>query len=152
MTYHLRRPIIYKISLNSTGLIATMNQSTKMHTSTDKATKEQQNSEIKLEVVLDSAKVPEKIYWSATEGSSGSKEETKAIGVSVWDHHQKNTLRIDLWTKDMPVDELKKFYIDAIGGLAQSLLSATGDEYMAQEINALCNRLVEYIKNKMISD
>ena len=47
----------------------------------------------------------------------------------------------------MPVEEMKRFYIDCIGGLAQSALTATGDEYMAEEINGLCQRLVEHLKN-----
>jgi hypothetical protein len=47
----------------------------------------------------------------------------------------------------MPVHEMKRFYIDCIGGLAQSALTATGDEYIANEINALCERLVKHIQN-----
>jgi gliding motility-associated protein GldC len=60
----------------------------------------------------------------------------------------KNTLRIDLWTKDMPVNEMKRYYIDCIGGLAQSVLSATGDEVMSQEMNALCERLVKHLEKE----
>ncbi|MCG8339784.1 MAG: gliding motility protein GldC [Cytophagales bacterium] len=110
-----------------------------------KTTNEQEKAEIKFEVILDNTRAPESIHWHA-EGISGSIEETKAIGISVWDHHQKNTLQIDLWTKHMPIGELKKFYIDTIGGLSESLFNATGDEYMAQEMSALCSRLVEHIK------
>jgi gliding motility-associated protein GldC len=66
--------------------------------------------------------------------------------VALWDHSQKNTMRIDLWTKDMPVDDMKRFYIDCIGGLSQSVLTATGDEVMAREMRALCDRLVEHVK------
>ena len=72
--------------------------------------------------------------------------ETKAISVALWDHIQKNTLRIDLWTKEMPVEEMKRFYVDCLGGIAQNVLTATGDEHMSQEINSLCDRLVSYLK------
>ena len=74
--------------------------------------------------------------------------ETKSISVSLWDHKTKNTLRIDLWAKDMPVEEMKRFHIDCIGGLAQTILSSTGDEFMASEINSLCERLVKHLKEK----
>jgi gliding motility-associated protein GldC len=30
--------------------------------------------------------------------------------LALWDQSYKNTLRIDLWTKDMPVDEMKRFF------------------------------------------
>ena len=54
-------------------------------------------------------KIPEKLNWSAEDGGV-VKEESKAIFISVWDHKQKETLRIDLWTKDMPLDEMKIFF------------------------------------------
>jgi len=103
-------------------------------------------SNIHFTVELDQNNVPEKILWDATEKPEAGQSETKAIGISLWDHVQKNTLRIDLWAKDMPVEEMKRFYIDCVGGLAQSVLTATGDEYMAQEMNALCQKLVEHLK------
>lgn len=104
-------------------------------------------SNIHFTVQLDQNNIPEKILWDATEKPEEGQSETKAISISLWDHVQKNTLRIDLWAKDMPVEEMKRFYIDCIGGLAQSALTATGDEYMAEEINGLCQRLVEHLKN-----
>ncbi len=104
-------------------------------------------SEIKFLIELDDEQVPEKIYWDADEKEDSGLTETKSISLSLWDHQKKNTMRIDLWSKDMPVDEMKRFYVDCLGGLAQSVLNATGDEYMNQEINALCDRLVDHIKN-----
>jgi gliding motility-associated protein GldC len=104
-------------------------------------------SEIKFKIQLDNDNVPEKILWEATD-TGAPVEETKAISLSLWDHSQKNTLRIDLWAKDMTIDEMKRFYVDSIGGLGQSLLRATGDEFMATEINNLCDLLVRYLKNE----
>jgi gliding motility-associated protein GldC len=103
-------------------------------------------STIQFTIDLDANNVPEKILWDATGKPDPGLTETKSISVALWDDRQKNTLRIDLWTKDMPVLEMKRFYIECLGGLAQSALSATGDEHIASEINALCDRLVEHIK------
>jgi len=103
-------------------------------------------STINFTVELDQNNVPDKILWDATEKPDPGVSETKAISVSLWDHLQKNTLRIDLWAKDMPVAEMKRFYIDCIGGLAQSALTATGDEFMANRINELCSQLVQHLK------
>jgi gliding motility-associated protein GldC len=102
-------------------------------------------STIQFTIHLDINNVPEKIEWDATDKPEPGFSETKAIGIALWDHLQKNTMRIDLWTKDMPVDDMKRFYIDCVGGLSQSVLSATGDEYIANEMNALCDRLAKHV-------
>ena len=66
-------------------------------------------SEIKFTVELDENKIPEKLSWDAQDGGI-SNEETKAVLISVWDAKQKETLKMDLWTKDMPLEEMKHFF------------------------------------------
>ena len=105
-------------------------------------------STINFSVELDDNNMPEKILWDATGKPEPGLSETKSISVSIWDQNQKNTLRVDLWTKDMPVDEMKRFHIECLGGIAQSILRSTHDEHMSTEINALCDKLVEYIKSQ----
>ncbi|MGE0590338.1 MAG: gliding motility protein GldC [Cyclobacteriaceae bacterium] len=100
---------------------------------------------IQFKIDLDDKNIPEKIIWDASD-KPDELSETKSISLSLWDHVQKNTLRIDLWTKDMPVDEMKRFYIDCLGGIAQSALTATGDEKMASEINSLCEKLAKHVR------
>lgn len=105
-------------------------------------------STINFVVELDDKNIPTKILWDATDKPEEGFSETKSISVALWDDQHKNTLRIDLWANDMPLNEMKRFHIDCIGGLAQSVLSSTGDEHMANEINALCERLVEHVKSE----
>lgn len=105
-------------------------------------------STISFTIQLDNQNVPEKILWEATDKPDPGLTETKSISIALWDHLQKNTLRIDLWAKDMPVDEMKRFYIDCLGGLAQSMLTSTGDDFMANETNALCEKLVEHLRKE----
>src|SRR5690242_20538470 len=102
-------------------------------------------STIQFTVHLDAQNIPEKIEWDATDKPHEGISETKSLSISLWDHNQKNTMRIDLWSKDMPIDEMKKFYVDCIGGLSQSVLSATQDEFMASEMRALCDKLGQYV-------
>lgn len=66
-------------------------------------------SEIKISVELDENKVPEKLSWSAVDGGVEN-QETKAALLSLWDDKQREALRIDLWTKDMPMDHMKIFF------------------------------------------
>ena len=105
-------------------------------------------SEIKFVVELDKDNIPEKITWDADEKEQSGPSETKSISLSLWDQENKNTMRIDLWSKDMPMDEMKRFYIDCLGGLSQSILNATGDEFMSNEVSTLCDKLVKHIQSE----
>lgn len=71
-------------------------------------------STIELHVELDENRVPEKLSWTAPDGGIDN-EEAKAMMLSVWDSEAQETLRIDLWTKDMPVDEMKVFFPSDLG-------------------------------------
>ena len=66
-------------------------------------------STIQFEVELDNQNIPTRILWDATDKPEPGMTETKSISVSLWDQKTKNTLRIDLWSKDMPVEEMKRF-------------------------------------------
>ena len=60
-------------------------------------------SDIKIAIELDENRVPEKLAWTARDGGVAN-EEAKAVLLSLWDHKNQESVRIDLWTKDMPVD------------------------------------------------
>ena len=105
-------------------------------------------SEIRFLVELDTNNIPDKILWEATDNPTGKPEETKAIALSVWDPYQENTLRIDLWTKDMSVDKMKQFCIESITGMADMIRNATGDEKMHHEMKELCRKLVEHVNQE----
>ncbi|MCE2496539.1 MAG: gliding motility protein GldC [Flavobacteriales bacterium] len=88
-------------------------------------------SEIKFEIQLDDNKVPERMSWNASDGGV-TDEEAKAVMMSVWDPKSKETLRIDLWSKDMLLDEMKIFYHQTLMGMADSFERATNDKEVAQ--------------------
>jgi gliding motility-associated protein GldC len=87
-------------------------------------------SEINFEIQLDKDRIPEKIFWDATENPNEGINETKAISISVWDHYHRGLLGINLWTKDMPVDEMNHFAVDMIGNLVQMINDSTQDPKM----------------------
>ena len=106
------------------------------------------NSEIKFQVQLDDKNLPKSILWDATDKEGDGAESTRSISLNVWDNLNHSTLRIDLWTQDMSVVEMKRFYIDIIGGMAQTILNSTGDEFMAEEMKELCDRLVKHVNEE----
>ena len=76
-------------------------------------------SDIKFQISLDENNVPEQLHWTAQDGGIAN-EEAKAVMLNIWDSKAKETMRIDLWTKDMPVDEMKIFFIDELQDLIDS--------------------------------
>jgi gliding motility-associated protein GldC len=104
-------------------------------------------SEIRFHVELDENRVPDKIFWEATESPTGKLEETKAMSVAVWDSAERTTLRIDLWAKEMPAEDLKLMMIDIIHGNAETVKRATGDTAMGDMMLAFCRELEEHIVN-----
>ena len=106
-------------------------------------------SDIHVTIGLDDDYIPETIQWEASDNPEKGPTPAQAISLAVWDDKAMNTMRIDLWTKDMPIDQMKRFHIDCIGGFAQSILNSTGDEFMSGEINKLCDQLVDHLKKEM---
>ncbi len=104
-------------------------------------------SEIKFLVELDQNRVPEKITWTAQDGGV-ELEETNAILVSVWDSKTQETLRIDLWTKEMPIDEMKLFFHQTLVAMAATFERATQDEKMASTMRDFCDYFAEKLELK----
>jgi gliding motility-associated protein GldC len=102
-------------------------------------------SEIKFIVELDDNRVPEKLSWTAQDGGV-EKEEAKAIMLSIWDSKEKETLRIDLWTKDMPVDEMKLFFHQTLVAMTDTFQRATADEKMADTMKDFCDYFAEKLE------
>lgn len=101
-------------------------------------------SEIKFLIDLDENRVPEKLQWSAEDGGV-NQQEAKAIMLSIWDSKVQETLRIDLWTKDMPIDEMKKFFHQTLVAMSDTFQRATDDQQMTDTMKDFC----EYFAEKM---
>lgn len=102
-------------------------------------------SEIKIEIELDENRVPEKLNWTAEDGGI-TNQETKAMLLSVWDPKSKESLRIDLWTKDMPVDEMKQFFHQTLVSMSDTFYRATQDEKMSATMKDFCDYFAEKLE------
>ena len=104
-------------------------------------------SKITLDITLDDNRVPEVIEWSAPEGGIESSK-AQAFMLTVWEAQRKEALRIDLWTKDMMVDDMKKFYHQTFLAMADGFQRATSDEAMAEDMRDFARYFGE--KQKLI--
>lgn len=104
-------------------------------------------SKITLNVELDDNKVPEKLNWTAEDGGI-TNAEAKAMMLSVWDSAAQESLRIDLWTKDMPVDEMKIFFHQTLVAMSNTFNRATQDEKMTATMKDFCDYFAEKLELK----
>lgn len=104
-------------------------------------------SQITLTVALDENRVPEELRWSAEDGGINN-EEAKAMLLSIWDSKNKESLKIDLWTKDMPVDEMKIFFHQTLVALSDTFMKATQDEKMTATMKDFCDYFAEKLELK----
>jgi gliding motility-associated protein GldC len=105
------------------------------------------NSKIEISVDLDENKIPEKILWSAEDGNIKNKE-SKALFLSVWDSEKKESLRIDLWTKEMPLDEMKIFFHQTLVAMSDTFNRATQDEKMTATFKDFCDYFADKLDLK----
>lgn len=93
-------------------------------------------STIEIKVALDEQKVPQNISWSATDSTADMRQQAKAMQISFWDGDDKAALRIDLWTKEMMVDEMGDFYYQCMLGMADTFGRSTGETELVNEMKA----------------
>lgn len=91
-------------------------------------------STIKIDVLLDANKIPEQINWQASDSTADMVQKAKAMCVAFWDGADKSALRIDLWTKDMMVDEMADFYYQMLMSLADTFKRATQQQEMSDDM------------------
>ncbi len=94
---------------------------------------------------MDENRVPEELTWSAQDGGVEN-EAAKAMLLSVWDSANQESLKIDLWTKDMPVDEMKVFFHQTLVSLSDTFYKATQDEKMTATMKYFCDYFAEKLE------
>jgi gliding motility-associated protein GldC len=104
-------------------------------------------SEIKINIQLDENRIPEKLSWVALEGGVAL-EEAKAFMLSVWNSEEKATKCIELWTKDMSMDEMKVFFHQTLLSMTETFQRATGDEKMSATMQDFCDYFAEKLELK----
>jgi gliding motility-associated protein GldC len=85
-------------------------------------------SEIKITVELDDNKMPEKIEWEATDAGFEGKKPVKTLMLSLWDEKDNVTYGIDLWTKEMKVEEMYKHLHQILLKMADTFERSTNNK------------------------
>ena len=106
-------------------------------------------STIAIDVTLDDQKIPHQILWNASQSSSEEKQDAKAIMISFWDGKERAALRIDLWTKEMMVDEMADFYYQTMMTMADTFERATHQQELVGEMKDFATQFYNKFKKNM---
>src|SRR6516225_12342222 len=109
-------------------------------------------SSIKIDVELDANRIPEAIRWNASDSSSEDPKNAKALMLAFWDGADKAALRIDLWTKDMMVDEMGDFYYQSFMTMAETFERATHQEELVNDIRHFAKEFYEKFRSKQLEE
>lgn len=109
-----------------------------------------QESTITIKVGLDPNRVPDQISWKATDSTADEFRKAKAMLVSFWDGADKAALRIDLWTKEMMVDEMADFYYQTFMTMADSFERATHQQELVEEIRTFARTFYARFKENQL--
>lgn len=102
-------------------------------------------SEIKITVGLDQENVPIHLDWLSDDNPNGdTPQECKAMLLALFDKENLDTLKIDLWTKEMQVVEMDRFFFQTLRGLADTYFRATQNKELASDMQ----RFVQYFGEK----
>ncbi len=100
-------------------------------------------SEIRFKIGLDERNVPIDIKWQATDSKNQELRDCKSIMVSIWDAVQKETLRIDLWTNEMTIDEMHSQYFQSLLTMTESYVKATRNPHAMEEMKKFAQELAK---------
>lgn len=101
------------------------------------------NKQVRINVELDKDNVPSTIEWEAEDAGLDGPTECRAMLLALWDHRNKDTLRLDLWTRDMTVDEMKIFFHETLRTMADTLEKSISDERIAGDMRDFCDYFAE---------
>lgn len=94
-------------------------------------------SEINIQVGLNSNNLPIQMKWSANDGGM-NEAPASAFMLSIWDPKEKNTMKIDLWTKEMSIEEMKQFFHQTLLTMADTFEKATGEHLISEDLRDYC--------------
>jgi len=109
--------------------------------SKDQVTK---TSDIKIRVGLNEEKIPVEMHWEADDNGSSGPTACKAMILALFDEATKDTLRMDLWTKDMQVTEMDRFFFQTLRAMADTYYKATQNAALASAMQ----QFVQYFGEK----
>ncbi|MEP6683196.1 MAG: gliding motility protein GldC [Parafilimonas sp.] len=111
-----------------------------------------ENSTITIQVKLGEDKVPQQIEWNATGTTTEHTQQAKGLMLAFWDGEEKTAMRIDLWTKDMLVDEMADFFYQTLSTMADTYNRATHHQELTDEMKEFAKTFYQKFREKQLKE
>ena len=111
--------------------------------------KQLKKAKINIEIELNENNIAENISWLASD-SGQDYIDSKSMILSMWDGEKKEALSIDIWTKDMTVQEMKFFTFQILLKMNEVIKKSTGDEKLVSEMQKFIKKfgiMMDVLKN-----
>ncbi|MEO6719183.1 MAG: gliding motility protein GldC [Ferruginibacter sp.] len=109
-------------------------------------------STINIDVLLDPNKIPEQISWNASDSTADMTQKAKAMCLAFWDGEDKTAMRIDLWTKDMMMDEMADFYYQMLMTMADTFKRATQQQELSDDMRNFAREFFEKFRKIQLQE
>lgn len=110
------------------------------------------SSSIIIDVNTDENRIPDAISWKATDSSIQDAQKAKAMMLAFWDSAEKTALRIDLWTKEMMVDEMADFFYQTLMTMADTYGRATQHQELVSDMKKFAKEFYEKFREKQLKE
>lgn len=97
-------------------------------------------SDITIGVELNAEKQPVGLQWKAEDSGMEGEKPAKAMMLALWDKADQSSMRIDLWTHEMTVEEMEFFFFQTLNSMADTYQRSTGDTAYATEMRNFAQR------------
>lgn len=102
----------------------------------------ERTSQIRVDVDTDADGVSG-IRWEADDAPVTGTQRAEAMLLALWDPEQRNALRIDLWTREMTVDDMNDFVYQTLMSLADTYRAATNNDGLMADIKIFAREFAE---------
>jgi len=109
-------------------------------------------STINIDVHLDDTRMVDTIQWRASDSGAETPQSAKAMMLSFWDNAEKAALRIDLWTKDMMVDEMADFFYQTFMTMADTYERATRHTEIVEDMKKFAHDFYHKFQEKQLKE
>ena len=101
---------------------------------------------------MDDSRMVETIKWNASDSTVENAQKAKAMMLSFWDGAEKTALRIDLWTKDMMVDEMADFFYQTMMTMADTYGRATNHTEVVGDMKKFAQGFYQKFRERQLKE
>jgi gliding motility-associated protein GldC len=96
-------------------------------------------SKIDISIGFDKEKLPVDIRWQSSDQAEMQPVSCKGMLLAFFERESLDTLKIDLWTKDMQVVEMDRFFFQTLRAMADTYQRATQNNQLANDMQKFVN-------------